>query len=70
MVDVVSTSELHGIYMDTKSGGKSTLHDNDNIETMISKRYQNGIFTSAPVLKPDFWHRMVDIVFSAELDRI
>ena len=37
---------------------------------MISKRYRNGIFISAPVLKSDFWHRMVDIVFSAELDRI
>ena len=70
MNDVVSTSELHGFYMDTKPGGKSTLHENDDIETMVSKIYQNGIFTSAPVLKPDFWHRMVDIVFSSELDRI
>ena len=40
------------------------------IRIMISKRYHNGIFTSAPVLNSDFWHRMVDIVFSAELDRI
>ena len=40
------------------------------IKLMKSKRYPNGIFTSAPVLKSNFWHRMVDIVFSAELDRI
>ena len=39
------------------------------IRIMISKLYHNGIFTSAPVLKSDFWHRMVDIVFSTELDR-
>ena len=26
MVDVGSTAELHGIYMDTKSGAISTLH--------------------------------------------
>ena len=37
------------------------------IRIMISKRYHNGIFTSAPVLKSDFWHRMVNIVFSTEL---
>ena len=36
----------------------------------MSKRYHNGIFTSAPVLKSDFWHRMIDIMFSTELDRI
>ena len=41
-----------------------------HIRIMISKRYHNGLFISAPVLKSDFWHRMVDIVFSAELDRI
>ena len=40
------------------------------ISIMLSKRYHNGIFTSAPVLKSNFWHRMVDIVFSTELDRI
>ena len=40
------------------------------IRIMISQRYYNGIFTSAPVLKSDFWHRMVEIVFSTELDRI
>ena len=40
------------------------------IRIMISKRYNNGIFTSAPVLKSDFWHRMIDIVFPTELDRI
>ena len=34
---------------------------------IISKRYHNGIFSSAPVLKSDFWHR-TGIVFSAELD--
>ena len=41
-----------------------------HIRIMISKRYHNCLFISAPVLKSDFWHRMVDIVFSAELDRI
>ena len=40
------------------------------IRIMISKWYHNGLFISAPVLKSDFWHRMVDIVFSMELDRI
>ena len=40
------------------------------IRIMVSKWYHNGLFISAPVLKSDFWHRMVDIVFSAELDRI
>ena len=40
------------------------------ISIMISKRYHNGIFTSAPVLKSNCWHQMVDIVFSTELDRI
>ena len=40
------------------------------IRIMISKRYHNGIFTSAPVLKSDFWHQMIDIVFSTELDHI
>ena len=40
------------------------------IRIMISKRYHNGIFTSAPVLKSDFRHRVVDSVFSAELGRI
>ena len=40
------------------------------IRIMISKRYHNGIFTSAPMLKSDFWHGMVDIVFSTEFDRI
>ena len=40
------------------------------IRITISKRYHNGIFTSDPVLKSDFWHRLVDIVFSAELDNI
>ena len=34
---------------------------------IISKRYHNVIFSSAPVLKSDFWHR-TGIVFSAELD--
>ena len=38
------------------------------IRIMVSKRYDNGLFISAPVLKSDFWHRMVNIVFSAELD--
>ena len=37
---------------------------------MTSTQCHNGIFTSAPVLQSDFWHRMVDIAFSAELDRI
>ena len=40
------------------------------IRITISKRYHNGIFTSDPVLKSDFYHRLVDIVFSAELDNI
>ena len=40
------------------------------IRIMISKLYHNGLFISAPVLKSDFWHRMVDMVFSAELNRI
>ena len=40
------------------------------IRITISKRYHNGIFTSDPVLKSDFWHRLVNIVFSAELDNI
>ena len=40
------------------------------IRIMISKWYHNGLFISAPVLKSDFWHRLVDILFSAELDRI
>ena len=40
------------------------------MRNMISKPCHNGIFTSAPVLKSDFSHRMVDIVFSTELDCI
>ena len=34
MVDVVSTVELHGIYIDTTSGAILTLHKNDDIETI------------------------------------
>ena len=34
MVDVVSTAELHGIYIDTTSGAISTLHKNNDIETI------------------------------------
>ena len=34
MVDVVSTAELHGIYIDTTSGAMSTLHKNNDIETI------------------------------------
>ena len=44
--------------------------DRPYIRIMISERYHDGIFISAPVLKSDFWHRMVDIVFSTESDRI
>ena len=34
MVDVVSTAELHGIYIDTTAGAISTLHKNNDIETI------------------------------------
>ena len=34
MVDVVSTAELHGIYIDKTSGAISTLHKNNDIETI------------------------------------
>ena len=34
MVDVVSTAELHGIYIDTTAGATSTLHKNNDIETI------------------------------------
>ena len=34
MVDVVSTAELHGIYIDTTPGAISTLHKNNDIETI------------------------------------
>ena len=34
MVDVVSTAELHGIYVDTTSGAILTLHKNNDIETI------------------------------------
>ena len=34
MVDVVSTAELHGIYIDTTSGAISTLYKNNDIETI------------------------------------
>ena len=40
------------------------------IRITISKQNHNGIFTSDPVLKSDFQHRLVVIVFSAELDSI
>ena len=35
MVDVVSTAELHGIYIDTTSGAISTLHKNNDIDIDI-----------------------------------
>ena len=34
MVDVISTAELHGIYIDTTSDAISTLHKNNDIETI------------------------------------
>ena len=34
MIDVVSTAELHGIYIDTTSGVISTLYKNNDIETI------------------------------------
>ena len=34
MVDVVSTAELHDIYMETTPGAISTLHENDDIEAI------------------------------------
>ena len=34
MIDVVSTAEVHGIYIDTTSGVISTLHKNNDIEAI------------------------------------
>ena len=39
------------------------------IRIMISKRCHNGLFITAPLSKSDFWHGMVEIMFSAELAR-